>query len=104
MKKNKLLQSTYDKERDNPKFKSRLLKEYKELALSELILALMAADNISVRKLAREIGLAPSVIQAVRSGRQSNMTLKSFVKLISALGGELAVKREGRYISLTIAA
>jgi len=103
MKKNKAI-STYDREMTDPKFRGHFLKEYNELALSELILAMMAEDNVSVRKLAREVGLAPSVIQSVRSGRHSNLTLKSFLKLIAALGGELAVKKGKRYISVKLAA
>jgi DNA-binding Xre family transcriptional regulator len=104
MKKSKPAKSTFEREMENPKFKKSLLKEYHELALSELILALMAEDDISVRKLAKEVGLASSVIQSVRSGRHSNLTLKSFIKLISALGGELAVKKGRHYISVKTAA
>lgn len=104
MAKHKKSESTYQREMANPKFKKRFVKEYNELALSELILAMMAEDDVSVRKLANEIGLAPSVVQSVRSGRHSNLTLRSFVKLISALGGELAVKKGRHYISLKVAA
>lgn len=104
MTKNKKSESTYQREMSSPKFRKRFLKEYNELALSELILAMMAEDDISVRKLANEIGLAPSVVQSVRSGRHSNLTLKNFVKLISALGGELAVRKGRHYILLKVAA
>jgi DNA-binding Xre family transcriptional regulator len=104
MKKNKPTKSTYEREMENPKFKKHFLKEYRELALSELILAMMAEDDVSVRKLAREVGLAPSVVQSVRSGRHSNLTLRSFIKLIAALGGELAVKKGHRYIAVKLAA
>ena len=104
MKKNKKPSSTYEKEMENPKFKKLFEKEYQELVISELILAMMADDNISVRKLAKEIGVAPSVVQSVRSGKHSNMTLKTFIKLISALGGELTVRRGKEYIPVTVAA
>ena len=104
MKKNKRMQSTYEREMENPKFRNHFLEEYSELALSELILAMMAEDDISVRKLAKEVGLVPSVVQSVRSGRHSNLTLKSFIKLISALGGEVAVKKGRHYIALKSAA
>ncbi len=104
LRKNKKPRSTCEREIEDPAFKKRFLREYAELALSELILAMMAEDDVSVRKLAREVGMAPSVVQSVRSGRHSNLTLKSFVKMISALGGELAVKKGGHYISLKIAA
>ena len=104
MKKNKPEKSTYEREMEDPRFRKRFLREYQELALSELILAMMAEDEMSVRKLAKEVGLAPSVVQSVRSGRHSNLTLKSFIKMIAALGGELAVKKGRHYISVKIAA
>jgi predicted transcriptional regulator len=104
MKKRANTKSTYEKEMENPKFRKLFEKEYGELVLSELILALMAEDNVSVRKLAKQIGVAPSVVQSVRSGKHKNMTLKTFIKMIAALGGEIAVKRGGAYVPLKLAA
>lgn len=104
MKKRANTKSTYEKEMENPKFRKLFEKEYSELVLSELILAMMAEDNVSVRKLAQQIGVAPSVVQSVRSGKHKNMTLKTFIKMIAALGGEIAVKRGGAYVPLKLAA
>jgi DNA-binding Xre family transcriptional regulator len=104
MKKRANTKSTYEKEMENPKFRKLFEKEYGELVLSELILAMMAEDNVSVRKLAKQIGVAPSVVQSVRSGKHKNMTLKTFIKMIAALGGEVAVKRGGAYVPLKLAA
>ncbi|MEN9845146.1 MAG: hypothetical protein RIS36_293 [Pseudomonadota bacterium] len=104
MKKRANTKSTYEKEMENPKFRKLFEKEYSELVLSELILAMMAEDNVSVRKLAKQIGVAPSVVQSVRSGKHKNMTLKTFIKMIVALGGEIAVKRGGAYVPLKLAA
>jgi DNA-binding Xre family transcriptional regulator len=104
MKKRANTKSTYEKEMENPKFRKLFEKEYGELVLSELILAMMAEDNVSVRKLAKQIGVAPSVVQSVRSGKHKNMTLKTFIKMIAALGGEIAVKRGGAYAPLKLAA
>jgi DNA-binding Xre family transcriptional regulator len=104
MKKRASSKSTYEKEMENPKFRKLFEKEYSELVLSELILAMMAEDNVSVRKLAKQIGVAPSVVQSVRSGKHKNMTLKTFIKMIAALGGEIAVKRGGAYVPLKLAA
>ena len=104
MKKRASTKSTYEKEMENPKFRKLFEKEYGELVLSELILAMMAEDNVSVRKLAKQIGVAPSVVQSVRSGKHKNMTLKTFIKMIAALGGEIAVKRGGAYVPLKLAA
>jgi DNA-binding Xre family transcriptional regulator len=104
MKKRAKTKSTYEKEMESPKFRKLFEKEYGELVLSELILAMMAEDNVSVRKLAKQIGVAPSVVQSVRSGKHKNMTLKTFIKMIAALGGEIAVKRGGAYVPLKLAA
>ena len=104
MTKNKNSKSTYQKEMQDPKFRKLFEREYAELLLSELILAMMEEDKASVRKLAKEVGIAPSVLQSVRSGKHSNMTLKNFIKLISALGGEVTVRRGKEYIPIKLAA
>lgn len=49
--------STYEEMCLDPKVKKDLDSGYKELILSELILALMQEDNVSVRMLAKEAGL-----------------------------------------------
>ena len=104
MNKIKRPKSTFDREMKNPKFRNLFEQEYRELVLSELIVAMMAEDKISVRKLAKEIGIAPSVLQSVRSGQHYNLTLKNFLKLITALGGEVRIKRHNRYIPVTLVA
>ena len=104
MKSKKIGKSTYQREMKDPKFRKLFEREYAELLLSELILAMMEEDKISVRKLAKEVGIAPSVLQSVRSGKHSNMTLKNFIKLISALGGEVTVRRGKDYIPVRLAA
>jgi len=102
--KKKGVKSEYDREMENPKFRKLFEREYGELLLSELILAMMDEDKLSVRKLAKEIGIAPSVLQSVRSGTHSNLTLRNFIKLISALGGEVTVKKGKEYIPIRLAA
>ena len=104
MRKSKNTTSTYNKEMQDPKFRRLFEREYAELLLSELILAMMDEDKTSVRKLAKEVGIAPSVLQSVRSGKHSNMTLRNFIKLISALGGEVTVRRGKEYIPVKLAA
>jgi hypothetical protein len=37
-------------------------------------------------------------------GKHSNMTLKSFIKLITALGGEVTIRRGKEYIPIKLAA
>ena len=52
----------------------------------------------------REEGSKASVVQSVRSGKHKNMTLKTFINMIAALGGEIALKRGGAYVPPKLAA
>lgn len=64
------LKSTYDEflESLSPSELKKFEEEKREFALSELILALMEEDEVSVRKLAKIAGVSPTVVQAMRSG------------------------------------
>jgi len=82
-----------------PVFKTAVAREYKELMLSELVLAIMAQDSKSVRDLAQELGVSKTVIQNLRSGGQSDMKLSNFVKLTRAYGYDLVLEKEGQRIT-----
>ena len=62
--------------------------------LSELILALMENDGKSVRELAKEVGLSPTVIQNIKSGKQQDMKIKNFVSIAHACGYHILLKNE----------
>ena len=97
MKKNnkKITKSSYDELMDSltPHERMEFRKEYRELVLSELLIALMNEDNISVRKLAKEAGLSPSSIQGIRSGDKDNITMKNFFRILDALGCSFEIKK-----------
>ena len=59
---------------------------YKDFALSELLLAVMEHDEISVRKLAKIAGVSPTIVQAMRSGAKKDFTMQSFFKVLKGLG------------------
>ncbi len=60
--------------------------DYRDFILSELLIAITTEeDDLSVRKLAKEAGVSPTIIQAMRSGQESNYSLKTFFKVLSAL-------------------
>jgi hypothetical protein len=83
-----------------PGFKAAVEKDYGELLLSELVLALMAEDSKSVRELANELGISKTVIQNLRSGDQADMKLSNFVKLTHAYGYDIVLEKEGHRITL----
>jgi len=85
--------TTYERLTKNPKRKAKIEKEYKQLLLSELLIALMEEDHVSVRKLAKAAGISPSIIQDIRSGKKENITLKSFSNIATALGYTVVLEK-----------
>ena len=94
---NKKTKSTYDKflKSMNPKQKRKFEKGYKDLLISEMLLAAMQQDGISVRELAKEAGVSPTIVQDVRSGKRVNVSIKSVLKILGALGYKLTAERDG---------
>jgi len=93
MKKNK---STYDRTTANPKRKANIEKEYQEPLLTELLLAAMAKDNVSVRELAKEAGVSPTIIQELKTGKRANITLSTFNRVLNAIGYQIAIEPVSR--------
>ncbi len=85
--------STFERKMKNAKFKKAYEKSYKELLFSELMIAIMEEDDKSVRKLAKEASLSPSVIQDIRVGKQRDIKVINFIHLVHALGYEIILKR-----------
>lgn len=78
-------------------------KELQNFALSELILALMKRDEVSVRKLAKIADISPSVIQAMRSRNAKDFTMQSFFKVLRGLGcKKLMIEHNGQLLPLDI--
>lgn len=77
----------------DPAFKRKHEKSYRELVLSELLLAIMAEENISIRSLAKQAGISPTIIQDIRSGKRDNITLKTFSSLIDVLGYNFVLEK-----------
>ncbi len=99
MKKNKekkIVESTYDILVEDPEQKRLLDQEYQELLLSELLLATMKRDQLSVRKLAAEAGVSPTIIQELRLGKRTNITLATFNRVLDAIGYQIAIEPKGR--------
>lgn len=88
-------ESTYDKfiKKMSPTRKKKFDEGYRDFILSELLIALMKEDEVSVRELAKEAGLSSAIVQGVRSGTKQNITLQSFLKILNALGCSIVVKK-----------
>jgi transcriptional regulator with XRE-family HTH domain len=92
--------STYERKIKDPSFKKAFDDSYEELLFSELIISLMEEDNRSVRKLAIEANLSPSVIQDLRTGKQTDIKVKNLIKIANALGYELVLEKGEERLAL----
>src|ERR1700730_6063492 len=85
----KKAKSTYEEFIEDDEQKALLDKEYKELLLSELLLAAMEHDHISVRKLAAAAGVSPTIIQGLKSGSKTNITIDTLSRILDAVGYQI---------------
>lgn len=93
--------STFERWMQDPEIAEGYQEEYRELALSELLLALMEDDEKSVRELAKAAGLSANAIQNIRSGHSKDMRLSSFIGVAKACGYGLVLEKNGHRIPLT---
>ncbi len=95
--------STYEKFIEDTEQKTILDEEYKELLLSELVSAAMAGDRVSVRKLAAMAGVSPTIIQGLRSGVRTNITISTLSRILDAIGYRImCVPKDRREKNFTI--
>lgn len=86
----KSIKSTYDQIISDPKRKEKIDQEYQRLLISELILAAIEKDDSSVRELAKEAGVSPTIIQELKTSKRSNITLETFNKVLNAIGYQIS--------------
>ncbi len=85
--------STFDQFMQDPVQREKFEKEYNKFLLSEFLLEAMEENNISVRKLAEKSGVAPSIIQNIRSEKVSNVTFNTLISLATSLGYRLSFEK-----------
>jgi Helix-turn-helix. len=85
----KKAKSTYEEFIEDEEQQALLDKEYKDLLLSELLIAAMEHDHISVRKLASASGVSPTIIQGLKSGSKTNITIDTLSKILDAVGYQI---------------
>ena len=100
----KRIKSTVDRlvESLSPKEKKAYEAEYKDLLLSEMILAAMAEDHVSVRQLAKLADVSPTIIQSMRSGIKKDFNMGSFFKVLKGLKCKVIIERNGQRFPLDL--
>ncbi len=86
----KKVATTYEKITSNVRRKKRIEKEYHTLLISELLQAAMEKDIITVRELAREAGISPTIIQELKTYKRKDITLGTANKILNAIGYEVS--------------
>lgn len=92
--------STYERYMQNAEFKKEYQKEYKKFLFSELLCALMDNDRKSVRVLAEQCGVSAKIIQNLRTGKQKDLKLSNFFKVIKVFGYEAFIEKGNERIPL----
>ena len=92
--------STYERKMQNKKFKAAYDKHYKELLFSELLISVMEEDDKSVRSLAKEASISPSVIQDLRSGKQQDIKLSNLLRIVETLGYKVVLQKGEEQLTL----
>ncbi len=85
--------STFERKMKDRKFKKAYDAHYKELLFSELLISIMEDDDKSVRGLAEEANISPSVIQELRSGKQKDIKVSNLLKIAQAFGFEVVLQK-----------
>lgn len=85
--------STFEREMQDTLFREQFEKEYDEFLLSEIIKALMKSSKMTVRKLAEQVGLSPTLIQKIRSGEQEDVKLSNFINISHTCGFKVILEK-----------
>lgn len=88
--KNKNHKSTFDELMQDKQWKADFEKGYEKFLISEFMIEAMDENHISVRKLAEEAGVSPTIIQNMRSGKSSNISINTLAPILSALNYKIA--------------
>jgi DNA-binding Xre family transcriptional regulator len=92
--------STFEREMKDPAFEAAFEDSYQELLLSELIIEMMEKNHKSVRTLAKAVGLSPTVIQNLRSGKQEDIKMSNFINISHACGYQIVLEKNKERIPL----
>jgi DNA-binding Xre family transcriptional regulator len=85
--------STFERKMTDPAFKRAFEESYIELLFSELMISIMEEDDVSIRELAKEAGISPSVIQDLRSDKQHDIKVSNLVKIARVFGYEVILQK-----------
>lgn len=78
---------------ENPEQKDIYNKEYNDFLLSEFMLEQMEAQHLSVRELAKQADVSPTVIQKLRTKDAQKVNLTTFTSVLHCLGYQIKLEK-----------
>ncbi len=96
----KKILSTFEHEMQDIEFRTPFEKEYKEFVLAEVLANLMKESHKTIRGLAEEIGISPTIIQRVKSGQQKDLKITNFLNIVEACGYHIYLEKGDRRIEI----
>ena len=88
------METTFDKYiNNNLKEREKFDREYADFLLSEFVLEKMEQENISVRALAKEAGVSPTIIQKIRSKDAEKINYRTFSSVLHSLGNKINIEK-----------
>jgi DNA-binding Xre family transcriptional regulator len=88
------METTFDKFiNNNPKEREIFEKEYNDFLLSELVLQKIEEKNISIKTLAKEAGVSPSIIQKMKNKNSETITYRTFSNVLKTLGYKISIEK-----------
>ncbi|WP_032114113.1 helix-turn-helix domain-containing protein [Candidatus Paracaedibacter symbiosus] len=96
----KKILSTFEREMQDIEFRTSSEKEYKEFVLAEVLANLMKESHKTIRGLAEEIGISPTIIQRVKSGQQKDLKITNFLNIVEACGYHIYLEKGDRRIEI----
>jgi hypothetical protein len=88
------METTFDKFiNKDPKEREIFEKEYNDFLISEFVLQKMEEENISIRTLAKNAGVSPTVIQKMRSKNSEKITYRTFSIVLNTLGYKISIEK-----------
>jgi Zn-dependent peptidase ImmA (M78 family) len=88
------METTFDKFINNDTQEREIFeREYNDFLISEFVLQKMEEENISIRTLAKNAGVSPTVIQKMRSKNSEKITYRTFSNVLNTLGYKISIEK-----------
>jgi biotin synthase-related radical SAM superfamily protein len=89
-----MMETTFDKFiNKDPQEREIFEKEYNDFLISEFVMQKMEEENISIRTLAKNAGVSPTVIQKMRSKNSEKITYRTFSNVLNTLGYKINIEK-----------